>query len=138
MMNRYKSIAVAATLLVLSGGVSYAASPAGKFCGEVISYGDYQDIQTNLNVDRDGRITGTYKIDGLAGRTDGNVIEKDRTSLTERTLIWTDKDGTGLVSLHFSSDYQGFKAAWGGSTNGRFDPPIHSWSGTRCPPTPTP
>jgi hypothetical protein len=137
MMNRYKFVAAAA-LLVLSGGTGLAASPAGKFCGEIISYGDYQDIQTNLSVDRDGRIIGTYKIDGPAGRSDGNIIEKDRKSATERTLIWTDRDGTGLVSLHFSSDYQKFKAAWGGSVNGRFDPPAHSWSGIRCPATPVP
>ncbi|EJM98691.1 hypothetical protein [Phyllobacterium sp. YR531] len=138
MMNRFKLAAAAIALLALSGHAVYAASPAGKFCGEVISYGDYQDIQTNLSVDRDGKIVGSYKIDGPAGRTDGNIVEKDKKSPTDRTLIWTDKDGTGLVSLHFSDDYQDFKAAWGGSNNGRFDPPIHSWSGTRCPPTPTP
>lgn len=137
-MNRFKLVAAAIALLALSGNAGYAASPAGKFCGEVISYGDYQDIQTNLSVDRDGRISGSYKIDGVAGRTDGSVVEKERTSPTERTLIWTDKDGTGLMSLHFSENYQDFKAAWGGSTNGRFDPPIHSWNGSRCPVSPAP
>lgn len=130
--------AFAAIFLFGLGSNSFAASPAGRFCGEVISSGDYQDIQTNLNVEEDGRISGTYKLDGPNGRTDGTLVEKDRGSGFERMLVWTDKDGTGLMSLHFSSDYKGFKAAWGSSVAGRFESPIHSWNGVRCPLKPVP
>lgn len=131
--------ALAATILFGIGSNSFAASPAGRFCGEVISYGDYQDIQTNLSVDKDGHISGTYKLDGPNGRSDGALVEKDpKGSGLERMLVWTDKDGTGLMSLSFTSDYQGFKAAWGGSVSGRFEAPNHSWNGTRCPVKPVP
>ncbi|UXN63687.1 hypothetical protein N8E89_14250 [Phyllobacterium sp. A18/5-2] len=109
-----------------------AASPAGRFCGEVISSGDYQDVETMLNVDKDGRITGTYELDEPDGRVEGTVTEKEPGTGTSRTLVWTDKYGTGLLELDFADDYKDFKARWGGSNNGRFDAASHTWNGTRC------
>ncbi|MGH6859825.1 MAG: hypothetical protein ACRECY_06190 [Phyllobacterium sp.] len=127
-------LALATPMLGTTAGL--AASPAGRFCGEVISQGDYRDIQTSLSVDRDGRLSGTYKVEGLNGRMDGTLAEKDAGDGLTRTLLWTDQDGTGLARLHFTDDYQGFTGSWGGSQAGRFDPPVHSWTGTRCPTSP--
>ncbi|PSH63614.1 hypothetical protein CU103_15285 [Phyllobacterium sophorae] len=134
MMN-IRSIAFALVALALFGfgtASSMAASPAGRFCGEVISSGDYQDVETMLNVDKDGRITGTYELDEPDGRVEGTVTEKEPGTGTSRTLVWTDKYGTGLLELDFSDDYKEFKARWGGSNNGRFDAASHTWNGTRC------
>ncbi|MCO4319683.1 hypothetical protein M8997_021065 [Phyllobacterium sp. 21LDTY02-6] len=124
-----------AALIVLCAGTdaASAASPAGRYCGEVISSGDYQDVLTSLNVEIDGRISGTYKLDGPNGRTDGTLAEQEAGSAGERTLVWTDKFGTGLLRLRFLGDFEGFKGVWGGSRDGRFDAPAHSWTGTRCP-----
>lgn len=123
---------VALAFCGLGTASSMTASPAGRFCGEMISSGDYQDVETLLNVDRDGRISGTYELDEPNGRVDGTLAEKDPGAGTSRMLVWTDKYGTGLLELHFSDDYKGFKARWGGSSNGRFDAPSHSWNGSRC------
>jgi hypothetical protein len=134
MMN-IRSFAYALAALAFYGlGVAngIAASPAGRFCGEMISSGDYQDVETLLNVDRDGRIAGSYELDEPDGRVEGTLTEKDPGAGTSRTLVWTDKYGTGLLDLEFSDDYRGFKGRWSGSNNGRFDAPSHSWNGTRC------
>ncbi len=130
-----RSFAFAFAALVLYGlgtTTSMAASPAGRFCGEMISSGDYRDVETNLNVARDGHLSGTYELDEPDGRVEGNLVEKDLGSGTSRTLVWTDKYGTGLLSLDFSSDFDGFNGSWGGSVNGKFDAPSHSWNGARC------
>lgn len=110
---------------------SLAASPAGRFCGELISSGDYQDVETLLSVDRDGRVTGSYELDEPDGRVAGTLTEKDGTG-TSRTLVWSDKYGTGTLDVLFSDDYQAFQGRWGASTNGRPEAPSHSWNGTRC------
>ena len=100
-----RSSAFAFAALVLYGlgtTTSMAASPAGRFCGEMISSGDYRDVETNLNVARDGHLSGTYELDEPDGRVEGNLTEKDLGSGTSRTLVWTDKYGTGLLYLDFS------------------------------------
>ncbi len=122
-------VAIASYGFSTNGGL--AASPAGRFCGEMISSGDYQDVETLLNIDRDGRITGAYELDEPAGRVEGTLTEKNGTG-TSRTLVWADKYGTGTLDLHFSDDYQEFQGRWGASTNGRSEAPSHSWNGTRC------
>lgn len=109
-----------------------AASSSGRFCGEMISSGDYRDVETSLNVARDGHLSGTYELDEPDGQVDGTLTEEDLGSGTSRTLVWTDKYGTGLLSLDFSSDFDGFNGSWGGSANGKFDAPSHSWNGARC------
>jgi len=134
MMNlRFPAFALAALAfygLGTAGGM--AASPSGRFCGEMISSGDYQDVETSLNVAKDGHLSGTYELDEPDGRVEGNLIEQDLGSGTSRTLVWTDKYGTGLLSLDFLSDFDGFNGSWGGSVNGKFDAPSHSWNGARC------
>ncbi|ATU92084.1 hypothetical protein [Phyllobacterium zundukense] len=133
MMNLRSFALVLAALAFYGFGVAngIAASPAGRFCGEMISSGDYQDVETLLNVDRDGRIAGRYELDEPDGRVEGTLTEKDSAG-TSRTLVWTDKYGTGLLELKFSDDYKGFKGRWGGSNNGRFEAPSHSWNGSIC------
>ncbi|MBA8876413.1 hypothetical protein [Phyllobacterium myrsinacearum] len=111
---------------------SPAASPAGRYCGEVISNGDYQDITTILNVDRDGRISGTYQIEAPDGLVMGTLVEKNLTAETVRTMVWTDKYGSGLLTLHFSNDYRSFNGRWGRTEGGRDDTPSHSWNGAPC------
>lgn len=108
-----------------------AASPAGRFCGEMISSGNYQDVETLLNIDRDGRIAGAYELNEPDGRVAGTLTEKDGSG-TSRTLVWADKYGTGTLDLHFSDDYQEFQGRWGASMNGRPEAPSHTWNGTRC------
>jgi hypothetical protein len=134
MMMRH-SLTFAFAALVLYGlgtTTSMAASPSGRFCGEMISSGDYRDVETILNVARDGHLSGTYVFDEPDGRVEGNLIEKDLGSGTSRTLVWTDKYGTGLLSLDFSSNFDGFNGSWGGSLNGKFDATSHPWNGARC------
>lgn len=110
---------------------SMAASPAGRFCGEMISSGDYQDVETLLNIGKDGRITGAYELDEPTGRVQGTLTEIDGTGRS-RILEWADKYGTGTLDLHFSDDYQEFQGRWGTSPNGRPEAPSHSWNGVRC------
>lgn len=134
MMN-LRSLASAFAALAFYGFCTVngmAASPSGRFCGEMISSGDYRDVETDLNVARDGHLSGTYELDEPDGRVEGNLVEKDLGSGTSRTLVWTDKYGTGLLYLDFSSDFNGFNGSWGGSVNGKFDAPSHSWNGARC------
>jgi hypothetical protein len=133
-MMKLRSFAVALAALVFYGlGAvgGMAASPAGRFCGEMISSGDYQDVETSFNVDRDGHVAGSYELDEPDGRVEGTLTEKDGAG-PSRTLVWTDKYGTGLLDLKFSDDYKEFKGRWGGSKNGRFDAASHSWNGIRC------
>jgi hypothetical protein len=111
---------------------SFAASPAGRYCGEVISNGDYQDITTVLNVDRDGRISGTYQIEARDGLVMGTLAEKNPASGTVRVMVWTDKYGSGVLTVHFSNDYRSFAGRWGQTLNGRDDTPSHSWNGGPC------
>jgi hypothetical protein len=134
MLNlRLLALAFAAlAILGLTTVNGIAASPSGRFCGEAISSGDYQDVETNLNIDADGRLSGTYELDEPDGRVEGRLIEQDLEHGTSRTLVWTDKYGTGLLSLEFSSDFTSFQGSWGGSVNGRFEAPSHSWNGVRC------
>ncbi|QND52612.1 hypothetical protein HB779_12370 [Phyllobacterium sp. 628] len=113
-------------------GNSLAASPAGRFCGEVISNGDYQDIETILNVGRDGHVFGTYQIDAADGLVMGTLTENEIETGPERTMIWTDKYGSGLLTVHFAQDFLSFNGRWGHSTGGAHDAPSHSWNGSRC------
>ena len=110
----------------------FAASPAGRYCGEMISSGDYRDVETVLNVDRSGRIDGRYLAGDPAGRLEGTLTEQGNGDGTHRTLIWTDKYGTGLLNLHFSDDFTAFKGSWGASSNGRFEAVSHAWNGAHC------
>ncbi|RCW85357.1 hypothetical protein C7476_103199 [Phyllobacterium bourgognense] len=133
MMRHSLTSAFAALVLYGLGTMtSMAASPSGRFCGEMISSGDYRDVETILNVARDGHLSGTYVFDEPDGRVEGNLVEKELGSGTSRTLVWTDKYGTGLLSLDFSSDFNGFNGSWGGSLNGKFDATSHPWNGARC------
>ncbi len=135
MNTRSFALAVAALLFYGLGTANgLAASPAGRFCGEMISNGDYRDVETVLNVDKSGRIDGTYEAREGNARLQGTLKETDPGSGPSRTVIWTDKYGTGLLNLNFSDDYSAFKGRWGPSDNGRFEAASHTWSGVRCNP----
>lgn len=134
-MTHLRLTAFAAMAFLFYGfgiATSQAASPAGRFCGEVISNGDYRDVITVLNVDRDGRVSGTYQIEAPDGLFIGTLTEKIVTPGTVHNLIWTDKYGSGLLAVHFSNDYRSFRARWGNQVDGKDDAPSHSWNGEPC------
>ncbi|MRG55735.1 hypothetical protein GF108_09085 [Phyllobacterium sp. SYP-B3895] len=133
MKMRLSALAFAALAIYGLGTIpGMAASPAGRYCGEMISDGDYRDVETILNVDKSGHINGTYEAGDSAGRLVGKLAEKDDGTGTSRSLIWTDKYGTGRLYLHFSDDYKQFNGRWGASKDGRFDAVSHSWTGAAC------
>jgi len=127
-------LAAAAALLFYGLGMmpGLAASPAGRYCGEMISSGDYRDVETLLNIDKSGRIVGTYLAGDPAGRLEGTLAERDGSTGTSRALVWTDKYGTGILNLDFSDDFGQFKGSWGALRDGKFEAASHSWNGARC------
>jgi hypothetical protein len=134
MMN-LRSYAFACAALAFYGlgaASSMAASPAGRFCGELISSGNYRDVETILNITKDGQIFGKYEFQESNGAVQGTLTEKGTGTGTSRTLIWHDKYGTGLLDLHFSNDFRSFQGLWGDAVQERHEAPSHSWDGSRC------
>ncbi|MEK1887224.1 MAG: hypothetical protein AAAB35_06525 [Phyllobacterium sp.] len=133
MKLRLSALALAALSFYGLGTVAgIASSPAGRYCGEMISSGAYRDVETVLNVDKTGHINGTYEAADSTGRLVGTLTEKEDGNGTSRSLIWTDKYGTGRLDVHFSDDYREFNGRWGASKDGRFDAVSHTWTGSPC------
>ncbi|WP_205586437.1 MULTISPECIES: hypothetical protein [unclassified Rhizobium] len=104
------------------------AGPAGHYCGKLLSNGSLVDVETSLQVDMEGHISGTYRFDDDGTTTIGALSEIGAAPGTKRVLIWFDKYGTGALSIRFDPSYTRFEGLWG--PHGSL--PSYTWNGGNC------
>lgn len=104
------------------------AAPAGHFCGKLFSSGSLVDVETSLQVDMEGHISGTYRFDDDGTETIGTLSEIGAAPGTKRVLLWFDKYGNGALSIQFDPGYTRFEGLWG--PHGSL--PSYTWNGGRC------
>jgi hypothetical protein len=104
------------------------AAPTGHYCGKLLSNGSLVDVETSLQVDMEGHISGTYSFDDDGTKTIGTLSEIGAAPSTKRVLLWFDKYGTGALSIQFNHSYTRFEGLWG--PHGSL--PSYTWNGGRC------
>ncbi len=105
-----------------------ATSPTAHYCGKLLSSGRLVDVETSLQVDRQGRISGTYRFDDDETTTTGSLSEIQAGGGWQHTLLWTDRYGTGSLTIRFTSDYSHFEGLWGPQDAA----PSYTWNGGEC------
>ena len=108
-------------------GKAQAEGIGGRYCGKLLSGGALVEVVTILAPGKDGRLEGVYSFREAGAMVDGKLREERVNGLT-RTLVWTDKYGSGRLLITFTSSYDAFRGAWG------FDNymPSRQWDGARC------
>ncbi|WP_246755207.1 MULTISPECIES: hypothetical protein [Rhizobium] len=101
---------------------------AGHYCGKLLSSGLLVDVETSLQADPKGHISGTYRFDDDGNTTAGTLSEIGTTHGTVRTLRWFDKYGMGSLTIRFDHDYSRFEGLWGPEDA----VPSYTWSGGNC------
>ncbi len=109
---------------------AWVADVVGRYAGTVRNSGAMECHRTEFSV-QDGHLVGHYWIDDtdpFEGTLTGFVPE----SGTSGHFTWTDRYGSGIELLVFSSDRRSFTGAWGADT---VDPhnPVYGTRGGTCP-----
>lgn len=125
-----------AAILALVLGLSGANAPspkqeatlAGQYCGRLWSSGALVQVETDIKVESDGRLSGTYRFADYGGMTPGTLAEAAPVTGLVHTLDWQDKYGSGKLSITFKPDYSGFSGTWQDQTG----TPNEVWDGVRC------
>ena len=119
----------AALLLLLWPGIAVADQPpapgpggaalpdwvagiVGRYAGTVRNSGAMECHRTEFHV-ADGRLVGHYWIDD-SDPFDGTLTDFVAESGTSGHFTWTDRYGSGIEVLVFSSDLRSFAGLWGG------------------------
>lgn len=100
----------------------------GHYCGKLLSSGKLVDVETTLQVDAQGHISGTYRFDDEGKITVGSLSEVGTAGGAERVLRWFDRYGMGPLTIRFTSDYQRFEGLWAPQDAA----PGYTWNGGRC------
>lgn len=119
--------AVFVVFAVFLAGKAQAEEIGGRYCGKLLSGGALVEVVTILAPGKDGRLTGVYSFREDDALVEGR-LEEERVSGLTRTLVWTDKYGSGRLLITFTSSYDAFRGAWGMAN----DPPTAPWEGARC------
>lgn len=131
-LERIVGICLAIGLIPLPASAHLTAKqlskPAGHYCGKLLSGGDLVDVETSLQVDRRGHISGTYRFDDDGNTTTGTLSEIGASQGGVRTLRWFDRYGMGLLTIRFTSDYRHFDGLWGPQDAD----PSYTWNGDDC------
>lgn len=129
-MSRSRALIASAAIAAIAT-TAQAGSPAGKYCGELLSAGVMSEVETSLQ--RNGAsnsITGHYVFSDEGQPVEGTLAEGeddgDRNDLT-RSFVWRDKYGYGTLTVTFTPDFSEFAGHWrsGGSEGA-------PWNGRRC------
>jgi len=129
---RLIGICITAALFHLPGSANAAAKspaqPAGHYCGQLLSSGRLVDVETSLQVDARGHLSGTYRFDDDGNTTAGTLSEVGKTPGTVRTLRWFDRYGMGSLTIRFEAGYRRFEGLWGPQNA----TPSYTWNGGSC------
>lgn len=78
---RLIGICITAALFHLPGSANAAAKspaqPAGHYCGQLLSSGRLVDVETSLQVDARGHLSGTYRFDDDGNTTAGTLGSRE-------------------------------------------------------------
>lgn len=114
---------------ILSPVTGRADEPGGRYCGKLLSGGEYSDIETSFSAGPDGRLSGTYIFREPAALVEGTLTEvkgsKDR---LRKTFVWQDKYGSGQLVIAFNRRFTSFSGKWGAGNGEVFAP----WNGRQC------
>lgn len=119
---------LAPALLALSTAAATPDEISGKYCGTALSGGELVEVETVFETGADGLLSGTYAFADNGATTDGALREYKKQSDDTRTLVWIDKYGTGLLTIHFDKSRSSFDGLWGVSVHA----PTYRWDGRRC------
>ncbi len=97
-----------------AGDPSWVAEVVGAYDGTVRNAGEMQCHRTTLSL-QGGHLVGHYWIEAKE-RFEGTLTEFVPESDTSGHFTWTDRYGSGVEMLIFSSDRQSFDGAWGLAT----------------------
>lgn len=129
---RFAGICLAVGLLPLFASAQPTAKPIsgpmGHYCGKLFSGGELVEVETSLQVDGSGHISGTYRFDDIGETTHGSLSELGTASGTKRMLRWFDKYGTGSLMIRFDPGYRRFEGLWGSQDAD----PSDTWNGGDC------
>lgn len=121
-----------AVALWLMAGAPAAAQPVidGLYCGSAISGGELVEVRTRFTMRGDGLLEGVYDFADEGETTSGTLNEFTKASDLARTLVWTDKYGTGSLRITFDETGLSFDGLWGAGLGA----PVFRWDGKRCSP----
>ncbi|ENN87663.1 hypothetical protein RHSP_45611 [Rhizobium freirei PRF 81] len=129
---RIVGICLAAGLFHLSVPADVAskslARPAGHYCGKLLSSDRLVDVETSLQVDAKGHLSGTYRFNDDGNTTVGTLSEIGTAPDKTRTLRWFDKYGMGSLTIRFDAGYHRFEGLWGPQDAA----PSYPWNGGSC------
>jgi len=104
------------------------ARPAGHYCGKLLSSDRLVDVETSLQADAEGHLSGTYRFNDDGNTTVGTLSEIGTKPGKIRTLRWFDKYGMGSLTIRFDAGYHRFEGLWGPQDTA----PSYTWNGGRC------
>ena len=126
---RFVCFIVAATFA--SAATAQGDAPAqpviATYEGQVFNGDNMDPILTTFTIEDGKKLKGAYVIEDETGLESGNLSDCQLEGLYTVTCMWTDKYGTGLARILFSSDYRSFHGYWGQSSDTTFLP----WNGVR-------
>lgn len=116
-------------LFTSPAGAAGTQSGAGHYCGRLAQGTGLSDAITDLTLQKDGRLAGTYQfvVNGAweSGTLDLAAVDKERRA----AFVWHDKFGSGILAVEFAPGFGSFTGLWGG----RDDKPTMMWNGaTAC------
>ncbi|MFS8045751.1 hypothetical protein [Rhizobium sp. BR 314] len=104
------------------------ARPAGHYCGKLLSSDRLVDVETSLQADAEGHLSGTYRFNDDGNTTVGTLSEIGTKPGKIRTLRWFDKYGMGSLTIRFDAGYHRFEGLWGPQDTA----PSYTWNGGSC------
>lgn len=107
-------------LLGLLAGPARAGNPwdavaaaAGHYEGRAASGGEIVAVETRIATMPEGRMEGSYSYIQDGKTYHGSLSHGRVAGPTTLVFIWHDNWGFGVLTLHFSPDFDSFVGAWG-------------------------
>ncbi|WP_320200676.1 hypothetical protein RMR16_024985 (plasmid) [Agrobacterium sp. rho-13.3] len=113
---------------MLAGSVAGGSSTEIRYCGQLYSSGIASYVETTLQFDMLGRITGHYTFYEKNAEVAGSLTEQGKPNGTRRSLLWSDRYGQGKLVINLSKNNTVFQGKWGGLKGDVILP----WTGMSC------
>jgi hypothetical protein len=88
------------------------ADSVGSWRGPVWNGTGLQTMDTTFQLGSDGALAGRYRIHDFVP-FDGTLTELRKTGDCAADFTWHDRDGTGVVNIHFEPELGRFLGRWG-------------------------
>jgi hypothetical protein len=122
-----RSILAAALIALLPLAPAAAQDITGMYYGTVGTGAGDVPVRTEF-AGKGEILAGHYRVEDPSGTFDGTLTDVKVSPEGVATMIWTDRDGSGTVSMAFTPDGQSFTGKWKSADGGG-----GFWNGTKAP-----